>query len=294
MAYDILLVTVLCPLLLIIAVWWFIKPPTVKKIRQYQGKDSNSNSIAKNRFIVSKVPRDIDVIIVGSGMGGMAAASILSKNNKKVVVLERHDKLGGCTHTFPWSNNNIDGSGYSSCEFDTGCHYCAVDLAFDTARSGAIMKYVTDGVVRFNDLGDPYDLLVLAKDDRVDPGCPNYDSYNFLCGSKRLIDDVAQRINPNEPKVKKRINDFLEFCRVAKDTIIPLFVVRMLPRFMEKLLQPITENFNKYGTITTGYTMDAMISHGFSAREVLARKPLPKEPEAGLENTWRRCKGLLN
>ena len=221
----------------------------------------------------------------------MSAASVLSKHGKKVLVLERHDKLGGCTHTFSWSSSNLDGSGFSTCEFDTGCHYCAVDMAFDTARSGAIMKYVTDGEVKWNDLGDPYDCLVLPHDPRVDKGCPNNDSYDFLQGAERLIEDVSQRINPNEPKLKPRLKRFLEFCRVAHNTIIPLYLVRLFPRWLEGLLEPLYNSFFKYGKITTGYTLDGMLSHGFTAEEILQHKALPKEEEKGLENTWRRLKG---
>ena len=230
-------------------------------------------------------------ICVLLGIGGMSAASILSKYGKKCLVLERHDKIGGCTHTFSWSNSNIDGSGFSTCEFDTGCHYCAVDMSFDTARSGAIMKYVTDGQVKWNDLGDPYDRLVLPFDPRVDKNCVNNDSYDFVCGADRLIEEMSQRINPNEPKLKTRLRRFLDFCRVAHNTIIPLFLVRIFPRWMECFLTPLYSSFFDYGKITTGYTLDGMLSYGFSGDDILRKKPLPKEPEEGLENTWRRLKG---
>ena len=225
------------------------------------------------------------------GIGGMAAASILSKHGRKVLVLERHDKIGGCTHTFSWSSSNLDGSGFSTCEFDTGCHYCAVDMAFDTARSGAIMKYVTDSAVKWNDLGDPYDRLVLPHDSRVDKDCPNNDSYDFLCGADRLVEEISQRINPNEPKLKPRLKTFLEFCRVAHNTIIPLYLVRLFPRWLEGVLEPLYSKFFAYGKITTAQALDSMISHGFTAEEVLSKKSIPKEEEEGLENTWRRVKG---
>lgn len=38
--------------------------------------------------------------MVGSGIGGLAAAALLAKVGKRVLVLEQHGKLGGCCHTF--------------------------------------------------------------------------------------------------------------------------------------------------------------------------------------------------
>jgi len=42
-----------------------------------------------------------DYIIIGAGIGGLSVASFLSKYNKKVLLLEKHDKVGGlCTSFF--------------------------------------------------------------------------------------------------------------------------------------------------------------------------------------------------
>ena len=54
-----------------------------------------------------------DVIVIGSGMGGMAAAAALSRVGKKVLMLEQHRTLGGLTHSF-----SRDGF-----TWDVGVHY---------------------------------------------------------------------------------------------------------------------------------------------------------------------------
>ena len=41
-----------------------------------------------------------DSIIVGSGIGSLCTAALLSKEGKKVLVLERHYTAGGFTHVF--------------------------------------------------------------------------------------------------------------------------------------------------------------------------------------------------
>ena len=46
------------------------------------------------------MPDGLDAIVIGSGIGGLSVASILSRIGKKVLVLEQHDQAGGCCHTF--------------------------------------------------------------------------------------------------------------------------------------------------------------------------------------------------
>ena len=43
---------------------------------------------------------DYDVIVIGSGMGGLACGAISAKYGDKVLVLESHIKCGGSAHTF--------------------------------------------------------------------------------------------------------------------------------------------------------------------------------------------------
>lgn len=51
-------------------------------------------------FTQKRIPENVDVIVIGSGIAGLTTAALLSKAGKKVLVLEQHDQAGGCCHTF--------------------------------------------------------------------------------------------------------------------------------------------------------------------------------------------------
>ena len=59
---------------------------------------------------------EFDVIVIGSGMGGMTTAAALSRLEHKVLLLEQAQSIGGLTHSF-------SREGFS---WDVGLHYCGM------------------------------------------------------------------------------------------------------------------------------------------------------------------------
>jgi phytoene dehydrogenase-like protein len=55
-----------------------------------------------------------DVVIVGSGLGGLSAGAHLAANGRRVLVCEQHDVAGGCSQTFRRKRQ---------WQFDVGLHY---------------------------------------------------------------------------------------------------------------------------------------------------------------------------
>lgn len=53
---------------------------------------------------------DYDVIVIGGGMGGLSAAAHLGTKNLKVLLLEQHYKVGGCTTNFERDDFTFDAS----------------------------------------------------------------------------------------------------------------------------------------------------------------------------------------
>ena len=41
-----------------------------------------------------------DIIIIGAGLGGLTAGAKLAKEGKKVLLIEQHNRPGGCATTF--------------------------------------------------------------------------------------------------------------------------------------------------------------------------------------------------
>ena len=49
---------------------------------------------------MTAIDENWDVIVIGAGLGGLSCAGLLAKNGKKVLVLEKHNKVGGYAHQF--------------------------------------------------------------------------------------------------------------------------------------------------------------------------------------------------
>ena len=63
--------------------------------------------------------QNYDIIIIGSGLGGLSCGATLAKNGKKVLVLEQHELIGGCATCFKRKGMLID-AGLHEMDFGSG------------------------------------------------------------------------------------------------------------------------------------------------------------------------------
>jgi all-trans-retinol 13,14-reductase len=103
---------------------------------------------------------EFDVIVIGSGMGGMTAAAALSRFDHKVLLLEQAQKIGGLTHTF-----TRDGF-----TWDVGLHYCGT-FGHDQF-AGRILDWLSGGTIEFSSVGAVYDTLHFPDGFEISVGSP--------------------------------------------------------------------------------------------------------------------------
>ncbi len=90
---------------------------------------------------------EFDAIVIGSGMGGMAAGAALSKVGHKVLLLEQYQTLGGLTHSF-------SREGFT---WDAGIHYLSGIAPGDYERD--LLDWLSDTPIEFTSMGAVYDNL---------------------------------------------------------------------------------------------------------------------------------------
>ena len=79
------------------------------------------------------VPEQVDVAIIGSGIGGLVAGAYLARRGIRVAVFESHYQAGGCTTQF------VRGRPDERYHFDVGLHYIG-----DCAPGGTIPSILED------------------------------------------------------------------------------------------------------------------------------------------------------
>lgn len=131
-----------------------------------------------------------DVIIVGGGLGGLACGVMLSKEGKKVCLLEQHSVIGGCLQSFK----------RGSYVLDTGMHYIG------SMEQGQIMNQFLKYFGILNDLN----MQKLDESGFDTFFFRNGSTYKHASGYERF-GDTLERYFPNEKEGIRHL------CQTIKD-----------------------------------------------------------------------------
>ncbi|OFX27562.1 MAG: hypothetical protein A2033_14850 [Bacteroidetes bacterium GWA2_31_9] len=211
-----------------------------------------------------------DVIIIGSGLGGLVSGVILSKEGYNVCVIEKQQHIGGCIQHFTRDN----------CIFDVGGHYIG------GLEKGQNLRAF------FNYLGI-FDKLNLRK---LDVDCfdkimfPDGENYNFAMGFENHKEKLLEKF-PNE---NKAISEYLSKIRETCDRF-PLY---NLKKTDNPLIESIMQN-DGFDEVLNGLTNNQKLKSVLAGTNSLYAGTKTKTPfyinalimNSYIESSWRLVDG---
>lgn len=177
-----------------------------------------------------------DVIVIGSGMGGMAAAAALSRVGKTVLLLEQHQTLGGLTHSF-----SRDGF-----TWDVGIHYLSAMSPEDRER--ALLDWLCETPIDFVSLGSIYDVLHIGS------AAPLSLSRPFEAQERDLMDRY--------PDQAEAIRAWTHALREGREAVMKIFPTRAMPELAGDMLDWWNRRaISKWCARTTQEVIDDLTDH---------------------------------
>ncbi len=223
------------------------------------------------RYRKERADDHYDVIVIGSGIGGLCNATLLSRLGYKVCVLEQHYTAGGFTHTY-------ENAGY---EWDVGVHYIG-DVHKLHSPLRRIFDVITDGQLQWAPMDDCYDRIIIG--DRRYDLCAGREA--FKAGLKqrfpdeaaaidryvRLVDEVSrsmskffagQAMSPALAKVQRAARKFM----VPRETTMTVREVLESLTDNQELIGVLTGQWGDYGAVPAEATFlmhAAVVKHYFA------------------------------
>ncbi|WP_462249570.1 phytoene desaturase family protein [Ekhidna sp.] len=173
-----------------------------------------------------EISNHYDAILIGSGMGCLAAGACLSKEGKKVLLLERHYTAGGYTHVFKRR-------GY---EWDVGIHYIG-----EVNRENGVLKklfdHITDGELKWADMGDVYDRIVIGDK-----------TYDF----KKGVENYKNQLKEYFPEEAQAIDAYVDLVFQVSKASRKYFAEKAVPKGVQTLMgKSMRKPYLKYATRST-------------------------------------------
>jgi all-trans-retinol 13,14-reductase len=177
-----------------------------------------------------------DVVIIGSGISGLCSAALLSMEGMKVLVLEKHFKIGGYTHTFK----------RSGFEWDVGIHYIG-GVHNKNTFTRRLFDKISDSNLEWSKMSDNYDRMIFP--DR---------SYDFIAPKEKFVEKMKFYF-PNESVA---IDKYMDLVKEVHKTSYKYFSAKALSGISEILLRKyLTKRFLKFSNMKTYEALSTLTSN---------------------------------
>jgi len=134
-----------------------------------------------------------DVVIIGSGLGGLVSANILAKENMRVCVLEKNQQFGGNLQTF--SRDKVI--------FDTGVHYIGgLDKGQNLYTYFKYLDIINELNLKKLDTNG-FDIISFDNDNK---------EYKYAQGYENFIDTLSKDFPNEKEAITKYINLLKKYC----------------------------------------------------------------------------------
>ena len=175
---------------------------------------------------VTELENDYDAIVIGSGMGSLTSAALLSKEGKKVLILEKHYVAGGFTHVFKRK-------GY---EWDVGIHYIG-EVQNLNSPIRKMFDYITNSKLLWEDMGEVYDKIIIGDK-----------KYDFVKG----VENFKNKLISYFPEESEAISKYIKIVFDCNKTMKKFYIEKALPTFVSSFFGYFfRKKYLKYASKTT-------------------------------------------
>ena len=174
------------------------------------------DKVLKQSFSAERVPSGLDAIVIGSGIGGLTTAAILSRVGKKVLVLEQHDQAGGCCHTYV----------EKGFEFDVGIHYIGEMVEGTLQRT--LLDQISESGTEWVKLEDVYDDVIIGGGEEPE----KRKTFPIPSGRGKLMESLIKSF----PDEEKGIRKYFDILKKIRRSMVYLVLIKVLPLWLVRLL----------------------------------------------------------
>ena len=163
------------------------------------------------RYRSNRLAEKYDALVIGSGIGGLTTAAMLSELGWKVCVLEQHYTAGGYTHSY-------DRNGY---EWDVGVHYIG-EMGAPT-RSRKMFDFLSEGKLDWAPMDTEYDRFYIGEK-----------TFSAHAGKQEFQDNLLKQF----PKEGSAIKAYMGLLNQVSKAMPTFAMSRLLKPWQRTLMGP--------------------------------------------------------